>query len=174
MTQKHSPDLYGNVIDHRNNNVFVVALNTGGHCDASIPKPVARDMFRVVPGDPVAIRRSNPPRLNRIVGFSPCLYYKRYWDDDSGGLCAGWGGSHFLFEVHPDGWVSRQIQYFDNGELLLYDETLDEDDFGGRSTVALDAGEYAPFTIDKSEFVRKWKLDLAANRVGNGGEHIQD
>ena len=171
MTQEPPTDLYGNVIEHRDNIMLLVALNIGGDCDASILKRVARDMFRVVPGDPVVIRRSAPPRLNRVVGFSPCLYYKRYWDDDSGGQCAGWGGSYFLFEVHPDGCVSRQIQYFDNGELLLYDETRDEDDFGGRSTVALDAGEYAPFTIDRPEFVKMWKPNLAVNRCsGSGGE----
>ena len=158
------------MIAHRNNSVFAVALNIGGECDASVPKPVAREVFRIIPGDPVAIRQSSPPRLNRIVGFSPCLYYKRYWDEDSGGRCSGWGGSHFFFEVHPDGWVARQLQAFDNGELILYDETCDEDEFGGRSTVQLDAREYDPFLIARSEFVSNWKPNLAANRTGNSGE----
>jgi translation initiation factor IF-1 len=170
MSQTQSTELYGNVIEQRSNNVFAVALNIGDECDASIPMSVARDMFRVLPGDPVAIRPSTPSRLNRIVGFSPCVYYKRYWEEDSGGLCAGWGASHFLFEVHPDGWVSRQIQYFDNGELLLYDETCDEDDFGGRSTVTLDSAEYGPFLIDRSEFVSNWQPNLAANRIKSGGD----
>jgi translation initiation factor IF-1 len=170
MTQPQSTDLYGNVIEHRSNNVFAVALNSGDECDASVPKPIAREVFRITPGDPVAVRRSTPPRLNRIVGFSPCQYYKRYWDEDSGGLCSGWGGSHLLFEVHPDGWVARQIQQFDNGELLLYDETCNEDDFGGRSTIPLDANEYRPYSIGRSEFVSSWKPNLAVNRTGNGGE----
>ncbi|PHQ35265.1 hypothetical protein [Rhodopirellula bahusiensis] len=169
MPQTQREGLYGNVIEHKNNNVFRVALNCGVECDASVPNTVARDVFRIGPGDPVAIQRSTPPRLDCIVGFSPCQYYRRYWNEDSGGLCSGWGGSHFLFEVHPDGWVARQIQRFDNGELLIYDETCDEDSFGGRSIVPLEADEYGPFSIDRSEFLNNWKPNLAVNR-SEGGE----
>ncbi len=56
MTQKQLDDLYGNVVEHRSNNVFAVALNIGDECDASVPKPVAREVFRIVPGDPVTVR----------------------------------------------------------------------------------------------------------------------
>ncbi len=43
MTQKQLDDLYGNVVEHRSNNVFAVALNIGDECDATVPKPVARE-----------------------------------------------------------------------------------------------------------------------------------
>ena len=109
------------------------------------------------------VQLTDPPKPPRIVGFSQCRYYKRYWGEDSGGLCAGWGGSHFYFEVHADGNVARQIQHFDNGSLLLYDECNDDDRFGSRSTVALDAYEYGPYAIDRTEFIANWRPSIAIN-----------
>ena len=164
MLRSDTPKLYGNVVDHQHNNVCAVNLNDGQCIDAIIPRQVARDMFRVVPGDPVAVQLAEPPKQHRIIGFAPCRYFRRYWDENAGGLCAGWGGSHFFFEVHPDGYVARQIELFDNGNRLLYDETSDEDEYGGRSTVSLDFDEYEPFSIDRAEFVNHWQPSAAVNR----------
>ncbi len=47
--------LFGNVIEHRKDNTFLVSLNDGTVVNAIIPKGIARIMFRVVSGDPVAI-----------------------------------------------------------------------------------------------------------------------
>ena len=80
---------------------------------------------------------------------------------------SGWGGSTFLFEVHADGWVSRQIQVFDDGRFILYDEIVDQDAYGGRSTERLDGREYESFRITKAEFFQYWDPDASVNR-GNG------
>ncbi len=156
--------LFGNVIEHRKDNTFLVSLNDGTVVNAIIPKAIARMMFRVVSGDPVAIDLSESERPHRISGFSPCRYFKRYWDENPGGICDGWGGSTYLFEVHPDGYVARQIEMFDNGTLLLYDETIDEDHYGGRSIVTLDFDEYDEFSIDRKEFIANWKTSVVINR----------
>ena len=130
METHESTRLHGNVVSSHPNRTFGVRLNNGDLIDAIVPKENARRMFRIAPGDPVAVQRFDTPTPHRIVGFSNCAYYKRYWPEDSGGLCSDWGGSHFFFEVHSDGYVARQIQLFDNGKLLLYDECNDDDRFG--------------------------------------------
>jgi translation initiation factor IF-1 len=156
--------LFGNVIEHRSGNTFLVSLNDGNVVDAIVPKVVARDMFRVVSGDPEVVEPSECDRPYRIAGFSPCRYFKRYWNENPGGNCDGWGGSTYFFEVHPDGYVARQIELFDNGNLLLYDETIDEDRYGGRSIVTLEFDEYDEFSIDRTEFNSNWKPSVAVNR----------
>jgi len=156
--------MFGNILGHRSGNAFIVRLNNGEQVDATIPRAIARHMFRVLPGDPVTVEPRHGPKPYRIVGFSACDYFKRYWDGNPGGLCADWGGSYYLFEVHPDGYVARQIEQFDNGNLLLYDETHDEDEYGGRSTVPLDYDEYEQYMIDRSEFICSWRPPAAINR----------
>ncbi|GAB5405098.1 MAG: hypothetical protein Aurels2KO_33290 [Aureliella sp.] len=37
---------------------------------------------------------------------------------------------NFCFETHVYGWVARQIQRFDKGNTILYDEIVLEDAFG--------------------------------------------
>jgi len=69
-----------------------------------------------------------------------------------------------LFEVQPDGYVARQIELFDNGNVLLYDEVIREDEYGGRSIVTLEFDEYDEFEIDRAEFLRLWQPSIAINR----------
>ena len=155
---------FGNVTEHRNGNTFAVSLNNGDSVDAIVPRTTAREMFRVVSGDPVVVELSESETPHRITGFSPCRYFKRYWNENPGGNCDQWGGSTFFFEVHPDGYVARQIELFDNGKLLLYDETIDEDGYGGRSIVTLDLDEYGRFKIERTEFITNWQPSVAVNR----------
>ena len=168
MSTPNSTQLHGNVVSSLANRSFSVRLNNGDLITTFVPKEIARTRFRIVPGDPVNVQLFDPPASHRIVGFSDCLYYKRYWNEDSGGFCADWGGSQFFFEVHRDGYVARQIQRFDNGKLLLYDECNDDDRFGGRSTVKLDPNEYESYLIDRAEFINNWKPSVAANIERNG------
>ncbi len=74
------------------------------------------------------------------------------------------GWVYLFLRVHPDGYVARQIEMFDNGTLLLYDETIDEDHYGGRSIMTLDFDEYDEFSIDRKEFMANWKTSVAINR----------
>ncbi len=59
---RHMTHLFGNVIEHRKDNTFLVSLNDGTVVNAIIPKAIARMMFRVVSGDPVAIVLSESER----------------------------------------------------------------------------------------------------------------
>ena len=89
--------------------------------------------------------------------------------EEYGDLCSGWGRSNFFFEVHSDGYVSRQIQSLDNGKFLVYDEIRVEDEFGCRSTVPLDFAEYERFEISKDEFFEHWDPDGSENRCPKPG-----
>ena len=51
--------------------------------------------------------------------------------------------------------VLRQLQTFDNGQVLKYDTEYLDDKFGGLSEVSLDE-EFKPFQIDKVEFEQVW------------------
>jgi hypothetical protein len=158
--------MLGNIAEQNTDDSAIVKTNDGktvnSHFDPHKLKTIA-------PGDPVCVeptgRRASP--FYWITEQAICDYYRRYWAEDSGGLCAGWGGSTFLFEVHADGWVSRQIQVFDDGRFILYDEIVDQDAYGGRSTERLDGREYESFRITKAEFFQYWDPDASVNR-GNG------
>ena len=155
--------MLGNIAEQNTDNSAIVNTNDGKTCIASFDHHSLRN---IAPGDPVVVnptgRKTSP--FYWISASAPCTYYRRYWEEDSGDLCSGWGGSHFLFEVHTDGCVSRQIQLFDNGKFLVYDEICEEDEFGGRSTVPLDLAEYEAFTISKGEFFDHWDPDSSENR----------
>ncbi len=155
--------MLGNIAEQNTVESAIVNRNDGKSCIAHFDHQQLRT---VAPGDPVVVEstgRKTPP-FYWISAIATCHYFRRYWSEDSGGPCAGWGGSNFLFEVHEDGYVSRQIQLFDNGKYIVYDEICDEDKYGARSTVALDLVEYVPFSIAKSEFFDHWDPDCSVNR----------
>lgn len=161
---------FGIVTENRPNRSFSVALRNGEVIDCVVRNKVARDMFRILPGDAVVVEQYAAGKP-KIIGFSTCTYFKRYWDENPGGLCSGWGGSNFFFEVQPDGHVARQIVWFDNGNVLLYDELIREDEYGGRSIVTLEFDEYDEFAIDRAEFLRHWQPSIAINRNTSGATH---
>jgi hypothetical protein len=155
--------MLGNIAEQHTPDCAIVNTNDGkrliAHFDPHTLKTIG-------PGDPVCVEATGQgvSPSYQITARSICNYYCRDWSEDSAGLCQGWGGSRFLFEVHRDGWVVRQIQLFDNGCFLLYDEIRDEDAYGGRSTVRLDGNEYEPFRITQDEFFEHWDPDASMNR----------
>jgi len=85
------------------------------------------------------------------------FYFKRLWEETTGDpLTDSWGTSTFFFETNQYGDVLRQIQLYENGKKLRYDEQNLEDQFGALSGVSLDLVEFNEFKISKDEFEKEW------------------
>ncbi|WP_299892393.1 hypothetical protein [uncultured Lacinutrix sp.] len=84
-------------------------------------------------------------------------YYKRNWNETRGDQYDSWGKSIWYFETDNNGEVIRQIEAYENGKLLKYDNQNIEDEFGGLTYQNLDLTEFLEFSIEKEEFENKWK-----------------
>lgn len=83
-------------------------------------------------------------------------YYKRHWQETTGdALTDSWGFSWFYFETDDQSWVTRQLQLFENGQVLKYDTEYVEDKLGGLSKAPLD-DSFAPYEITREEFEQVW------------------
>ncbi|WP_442509393.1 hypothetical protein SH528x_000962 [Novipirellula sp. SH528] len=155
--------MLGNIAEQNTNDSAIVKTNDGKTLIAQFDH---RKLKNIAPGDPVCVEPTGEEvsPFYWITGWAICNYYRRYWSEDSGGLCVGWGGSTFLFEVHTDGWVSRQIQLFNVRRFILYDEICDQDGYGGRSTERLDPNEYERFRITRDDFFQQWDPEASVNR----------
>ena len=159
--------MLGNIAEQNTHVSAIVGLNDGRTVIAGIDETNAYNLRNIAPGDPVCLEppadHASPYGL-LITDRAPCQYFRKYWDGDSGGPCSGWGGSTYLFEVHADGCVARQIQLFNDGRFLLYDEICAEDEYGGRSTEPLDLSEFEQFRVTKDAFFERWDPDASVNR----------
>jgi hypothetical protein len=63
----------------------------------------------------------------------------------------------------------RQLEQYDSGDILKYDETHIEDEFGQLGEKALDLEDFAPFEIDQTAFEKVWSSSVARNRPGSAG-----
>ena len=92
----------------------------------------------------------------------PHRYFKRRWDQCRGDQYDDWGGSWWYFELEHSGNVLRQIEVYDNGTLLQYDQDHDDDAYGGLSR-SLELEDVAGFEIESQEFLETWSRP-ATNR----------
>lgn len=83
-------------------------------------------------------------------------YYKRNWDETRGDEFDNWGKSIWYFETDKSGLPIKQIEVYQNGKILKYDQTKLEDEFGGLGDQELDIEEYSEFEISKEEFEKIW------------------
>ena len=73
-------------------------------------------------------------------------YFKRYWDESTGDkLTDSWGTSTFFFETDQNLNVVKQIQVFENNQVLKYDSEYLDDKFGGLSEIPIDIEEFARY-----------------------------
>ena len=91
-------------------------------------------------------------------------FFKHRWEELRGDEYDNWGASTWYFETGDDFWPTRQIEMYDNGNALLYDQQHDDDDYGGLSEVALFADDFAPFEITQQEFEQAWNNAKPVNR----------
>ena len=88
-------------------------------------------------------------------------YFKRYWDETTGDPSTNsWGTSTYYFETDMKGEVLRQIEVYQNGKKLRYDENKIENEYGGISDQPLDLTEFDEFKIDKEEFEQAWAREI--------------
>lgn len=84
-------------------------------------------------------------------------YVKRRWNEVRGDKYDDFGHSWWYFEIGVACNVIRQIERYDSGVILGYNSRMSRDDFGGLSTVPLDASlEGFEFT-DAAEFNQLWE-----------------
>lgn len=84
-------------------------------------------------------------------------YYKRNWNETRGDQYDSWGKSIWYFETDDKGVVLRQVEAYENGKVLKYDNQNIEDEFSGLADQNLDLNEFVEFSIEKEEFENKWK-----------------
>jgi len=85
-------------------------------------------------------------------------YFRRPWPETTGApLTDSWGTSVYYFETDIELSVLRQMEVFENGRVLKYDEEYVEDRYGGLSSVNLDAGDFSPFEISPETFEKQWE-----------------
>ncbi|MBC8754757.1 hypothetical protein H2O64_08750 [Kordia sp. YSTF-M3] len=83
-------------------------------------------------------------------------YFKRNWNESRGDEYDNWGKSIWFFETNSNGEVLRQMEVYENGKVLKYDNDHIEDEFGKLSNQKLDLDEFREFFIDKNEFDTIW------------------
>ena len=100
--------------------------------------------------------------------FHLMRYFKQHWDDSL--IDQDWGGVTYYGEYGDDGYATRQIEVFDKGIVLKYDEQHFQDNYG-----MLDDGAFqednikitddpAVLEISQAEFERAWQSLKAFNR----------
>jgi uncharacterized protein (DUF433 family) len=85
-------------------------------------------------------------------------YYKRFWEESTGNeLTNSWGCSTYYFETEANFAVLRQMEIFENGQVLKYNTEYLDDKFGGLSEVPLDFEDFEPYRITRDEFETRWQ-----------------
>ena len=84
-------------------------------------------------------------------------YFKKNWEETTGDeLTDDWGVSIFYFETDDSLNVFKQIQIFENGNILKYDELNNENEFGAMADQSLEEKEFLDCEITKEEFYNIW------------------
>ncbi|TNC85841.1 MAG: hypothetical protein CSH37_06320 [Thalassolituus sp.] len=80
------------------------------------------------------------------------FYFKRDWDDTRGDRYDFWGCSEWWIETNNEGYITRCIQKYRNGNILFYSEGHQEDKYGALPEGALDVSEFKEFRITRFAF----------------------
>jgi hypothetical protein len=88
-------------------------------------------------------------------------YYKRPYTED---LC-GRGASVWFLEVGEDCFPLRQLEVYEDGTALAYDESHLYDAAGMLADQLVEPNEYAAFEITRAEFETAWTSTEFDNRV---------
>ena len=93
-------------------------------------------------------------------------YFKRHWNGTRGDAFDHWGTSDWYLELDNDGYPVRQIEVYDNGISLMYDQNNLVDEYGMLGDQSLDLDEFSEYAIDKEVFEEAWRYykPVAKNR----------
>jgi hypothetical protein len=83
-------------------------------------------------------------------------YLKSKWNELRGDKFDHWGTSEWYFEIGDDCYVTRQIEIYQNGTVLKYDENNLEDEYGGLAEKPLDLDDMEYTIISKGDFEAIW------------------
>lgn len=95
-------------------------------------------------------------------------YFKGRWTEHRGDEFVAWGCSDWYFEVRPDNSVARQIEIYDSGIVLQYDQQHVDDRFGMLTDQPFDTDGFPCSQITAEEFQHAWKAHVPANRQADG------
>ncbi|GAB1544553.1 hypothetical protein NUACC21_72290 [Scytonema sp. NUACC21] len=91
-------------------------------------------------------------------------YYKWFWDEPLGGEFDAWGTSTYFMEIGENLYAIRQIEVYENGNVLFYDREHTRDDYGMLNDKKMDKKEIQEFEITKAEFELVWNSKTPINR----------
>lgn len=85
-------------------------------------------------------------------------YFKRTldWNSDVVPRSPEWGNSVIFFETSEEGFVNRQIQLFESGLVLTYDDHHYHDAHGWRDQNPVATEPPNTVTISRKEFQKAW------------------
>ena len=92
-------------------------------------------------------------------------YFKLRWDESRGDDYKAWGCSLWLFETDEEFWPIRQIEIYDGGQALFYDQKHDDDQYGGLGQAALEPEDVEGSRITREEFEHAWSMHKPINRM---------
>ncbi|AFZ23484.1 hypothetical protein Cylst_1182 [Cylindrospermum stagnale PCC 7417] len=92
-------------------------------------------------------------------------YYKWFWDEAFGGDYDAWGTSTYFMEIGIDLYANRQLEVYENGNVLSYDGSHHADNFGRLCDQRLGDGDIQEFEISKAEFEQVWQTKIPINRA---------
>ena len=93
---------------------------------------------------------------DRCAQAEKMKYFKRNWDETRGDEFDNWGTFIWYFETDNSGLPTKQIEVYQNGKVLKYDQLKLEDEFGRLGDQKLDLNEFSEFEITKLEFEKIW------------------
>jgi hypothetical protein len=97
-------------------------------------------------------------------------YFRRSINsDDIVDRPASWGRSAIYFETSEEGFVDRQIQLFESGVILAYDNSHYQDDFGWRWGIDIHPEPTVTVPITSKEFHTAWMRRTDAKN----GQHTE-
>ncbi|MBD2516978.1 hypothetical protein H6G93_18535 [Nostoc sp. FACHB-973] len=91
-------------------------------------------------------------------------YCKWFWDESLGGDFDTWGTSTYFMEIGNNFHVVRQIEVYENGNVLFYDSSHFADDYGMLSDQRMAEDDIRDFEITKGEFEQVWNTKTPINR----------
>ncbi|WP_066376867.1 MULTISPECIES: hypothetical protein [unclassified Anabaena] len=94
-------------------------------------------------------------------------YCKWFWDESLGGDFDAWGTSTYFLEVMAVGkdlYATRQIEVYENGNVLSYDNQHCADNYGMLCDKPLERKDLQEFGITQAEFEAVWNNKTPLNR----------
>lgn len=91
-------------------------------------------------------------------------YYKWSWDVSLGGEYDAWGCSTYFMEIDSNLYAHRQIEVYENGNVLFYDKSHVADNYGMLCDKKLVDNNIEEFEITKAEFEQIWQSKTPINK----------